>query len=89
MTKTTTPHVSVKERSLATWESAVARTLNPHLGVAQSEQVWDAVIANRSTPNADTFQDKILDVLHDNPQHLRDLAATLVANLRDVIAVEG
>lgn len=78
---------SKKERAIAAWESAVARTLNPHLTDAQAEAVWAAVVENREDPNAAKFAESLNAVLDGAPTPIRLAAGSLVTNLESVLKI--
>lgn len=72
-------------RAIAAWESAVVRTLNPHLNDKQADAVWAVVVKNREAPNADTFSKSINDLLDGAPTPIRSAATAMVENLRSIL----
>lgn len=86
MADKTIKQISAAERALAAWESAVSRTLNPHLAQKHADDIWAAVIANRSNPDPDKFQAAIDNVLDGAPSPIRAAADALVRNLRETLA---
>lgn len=75
-------------RAIAAWESAVARTLNPHLNEKQAAAVWSAVVKNREAKNVDAFAKALRDHLDGAPTPIRSSAEMLIDNLRTVLAIK-
>ncbi len=74
------------ERSLAGWESATARTMNPLVDDVTAEAFWKIVIANRQKPDADAFQKSVTKLFGASaPAGVHRAIASIVANLRDVL----
>ncbi len=88
MSNTTKPELTKRQRALAGWESAFARTINPHLTEAQSTAIWNDVITLRQTEDADAFEKALNDMLDGAPTPIRRAAETLVSNLRATLAIE-
>lgn len=81
----TTPNSETKlsdaARALAAWESTLAQNLNPLLGEETAAAVWEAVLAHRTTGDAEAFIATIREATAEASSAARDAVEQAIRSL--------
>lgn len=75
--------------SLAAWESTTVQNLNPLLLAASAEQLWDAIVAHRSTGDTAAFAVTARAIASTAGQFVRDTMERAIAALAVVTATSS